>query len=117
MSKLTKAWVETHTRSDGKKFYTAHITFRKTVLWFIPYFYVHHICMAWSATHHTPAVYALCSNSSANYPYQFNSRQEAEDQLMVEIDKVLDKEKEETDAKVIESHKDYVPLCPINNLT
>src|SRR5687767_1635752 len=105
MAKIVKAWVQTHERVDGIKYYTAHVTFKMTILWFIPYYYVYHLCQLWSKTSEQPAMYALCSNNSYHDPYKFSSKREAEDQLMEEIDRELDRQKEKEDAKVVKSSK------------
>ena len=115
MAKIHKAWVQTHERADGVQFYTAHVQFKIPILWFLSLKYVHHVCLMWSATSEQPAMYNLCSNNSFYDPHKFSTRQEAEDQLMDEIDKVLDGEKEKQNSKIVKTTVKYVPLCPIND--
>ena len=115
MAKIVKAWVQTHERADGLKFYTAHVTFKTMILWFIPFYYTYHVCQLWSKTSEQPAMYTLCSNNSFHDPYRFPNKAEAENQLMDEIDKELDRQKEKENGKIVKSVKEYVPLCPIND--
>lgn len=118
MSKLTRAWVKTHTRADGKRFYTAHVTRVSRILWIFPVFWHMCICQSWSPTpHKLKGIFGLYYTDNLHDPYQFSTKQEAEEELMEQINNILDEINEAKNKKIVRIEEDVVNLCPINDLT
>lgn len=114
---IVKAWVSTHTRADGGNFYTAHISLRGRILWFIPTSHVHDVVLLPReesfVNYETFGIQSRDSNLEA--PYQFLDKEKAEEVLIEQIYHVLDMEQEKRDSKVVKKEKEYVNLCPAND--
>lgn len=117
MQKLTRAWVKTHTRADGKKFYTAHVTKVSKIFWIFPVFWHMHIVQTWSPAPKRPkGIFGLYYADNLHDPYQFSTKMEAEEELMEQINTILDEINDAKNRKIVKvEEEDYVSLCPINN--
>lgn len=106
MKKLSKAWVTTNTCKDGRKYYTAHAVQVSKILGFIPIFWEMHIVL----TSDNPIIYNLyyVDSYSFNEPHQFKTKQEAEDELMNQINIILDEYNKKRGRKVIRTEKSFL---------
>lgn len=108
MQKLSKAWVTTHTRADGKKFYTAHAIKVSKIFWFIPIFWEYHVVLVYSKTEKSSPVFGLYYTDNYYESYQFETKQEAEEELMNQINIVLDRYNEEVNKKVVKRERSFL---------
>lgn len=118
MPKLVKAWVQTHIQADGKKFFTAHTKYVSKLFWIIPIFFYESVGKIWSTTVAGFDIndYGFVSSDDLTASHHFETKMDAESVLLDLINIHLDQINEKKNNKVIKRSKEYIPLCPINNI-
>lgn len=102
--KISKVWVTTHTRADGKKFYTAHIKLVSYLFWIIPIYYTYPIVEICE----NPFKCGMGNNEWNDGAYKFPLKTQAEYHLLEVIDWYLDTCQAREDAKIVKSEDNPV---------
>jgi hypothetical protein len=113
MKKIDKAWVTTHIRADGKKYYTAYIRLKKKLFWFISIYYTYAIYESiWSDSDNKE--YRIGTNMWDGTIAIFTNKRNAEFQLLTTIDKYLDEVQSKLDSEIVSQKSDPVSFGSID---